>query len=127
MAVIIAVTDLPTALQSADSIDLMIDGANAIATRVAPCLASEDPEPTEDQLTEARLILLGMVKRWVEAGSGSIQQQTTGPFGMVVDTRQKSSGYRPWPSEVNDLQVICQTSDRTGKAGHVDMWAVPVE
>ena len=125
MATIIEISDLPTALQSAESIELMIDGANAIAARVAPCLASDDPSPSDDQIVEARLILLGMIARWVEAGSGAVQQQTAGPFSMMVDTRQKSSGYRPWPSEVNDLQTICQTSDRTGRAGHVDMWDVP--
>lgn len=117
---IIESSDLPGSVQSAESIDLMIDGANAIAARVAPCLLL--PEVTTEQMDEARLILLGMIKRWVEAGSGAMQQQTAGPFGMIIDTRQKSSGYRAWPSEVNDLQVICRTSDRTGKAGHVDMW-----
>ena len=116
---IIILSDLPSALQSAESIDLMIDGANAAAARVAPCLAET---PTSDQVSEARLILLGMIKRWVEAGSGALSQSTAGPFGMVVDTRQKSSGYRAWPSEVADLQVICAEGSRAGKAGHVDMW-----
>lgn len=119
---IIISTDLPAALQAADSIDLMIDGANAIAARVAPCLDSNEPAPTTEQVSEARLILLGMIKRWVEAGSGAFSQQTAGPFGMVVDTRQKSSGYRAWPSEIADLQVICAEGSRAGKAGHVDMW-----
>lgn len=123
---VINIADLPDALQSADSIDLMIDGANAIAARVAPCLDSEnDPEPSDGQLSEARLILLGMIRRWVEAGSGALQSQTAGPFAVAIDTRQKSSGYRAWPSEVADLQVICSTGSRAGKAGHVDMWAVP--
>lgn len=122
MATIIDDVDLPDALQTAESIDLMLDGANAIAARVAPCLVSSDPAPSDAQVAEARLILLGMIKRWSEAGSGAFQQHTAGPFGVVVDTRQKASGYRAWPSEVNDLQVICQTSSRAGKAGHVDMW-----
>lgn len=120
MAVIIDIPDLPTATQSAESIDMMVDGANAIAVRVAPCLVSEDV--TTDQLDEARLILLSMIQRWTDAGSGAFTQQTTGPFGVVMDTRQKSSGYRAYPSEVTDLQSICRTTTRAGKAGHVDMW-----
>lgn len=106
---IIDKTDLPVALQTADSIDLMVAGANAAAARVAPCLVATDPPPSNEQLAEARLILLGMIQRWTEAGSGAFQQQTAGPFGVVVDTRQKSSGFRPWPSEIADLQTLCAT------------------
>lgn len=107
MAEIIKVEDLPAALQSADLIGVMVAGANASASRVAPCLASDDPAPTADQLAEAKLILLGAVKRWAEAGSGAVSQQTAGPFGMMIDTRQKSSGFRLWPTEITDLQAIC--------------------
>lgn len=108
MAAIIDVADLPTALQSAEMIADMVDGANARASRVAPCLADTTTPPTSDQLAEAKLVLLGAVKRWAEAGSGALQSQTAGPFGMTVDTRQRT-GFNLWPSEIQELQAICST------------------
>lgn len=126
MADIIAVIDLPTAIQSAEMINDMVDGANAKASRVAPCLtwADEDadhPAPSTGQLAEAKLVLLGAVKRWAEAGSGALQSQNAGPFGMTVDTRQRS-GFNLWPSEITDLQAICTTagSGNSGRAFEVD-------
>lgn len=102
MAVVIEVTDLPAALQSADLIQVMVDGANSKALRVAPCLA----EPDAGQLAEAKLILLGAVKRWADAGAGAFSQQTAGPFSVSTDTRQRT-GFNLWPSEIRDLQAIC--------------------
>lgn len=72
--------------------------------------------PTTEQLAEAKLVLVGAMKRWVEAGAGALQSQTVGPFGMTVDTRQRSSGFNLWPSEINQLQEICQ-SNTTGSSG----------
>jgi hypothetical protein len=111
MADIIIVTDLPTALQSAEMVADMVAGANAKASRVAPCLTwdgsdTAKPAPTADQLAEARLVLLGAVKRWAEAGAGSFQSQTAGPFGVQVDTRQRT-GFNLWPSEIAALQEVC--------------------
>src|SRR5690242_11860521 len=88
-------------------VDVMVAGANARATRVAPCLASTDPLPSDDLLAEAKLILIGAVKRWVEAGAGALQSQTAGPYGLTVDTRQRT-GYNLWPSEIEQLQELCR-------------------
>lgn len=165
MAIIIIVSDLPAPLQTVEMVQTMVDGANAKASRVAPCLT--DPTstawvastayavgdlvrlasgeflevtvagtsgatiptvpaavggtvtdgtaawkriaPTPDGLAEARLVLIGAVKRWVEAGSGALQQQTAGPFGHTIDTRQRT-GYNLWPSEISDLQAICKVA-----------------
>ena len=120
MATIIAVSDLPQSLQDAELIELMVSGANANASRVAPCLTwdgseTTKPAPSADQLAEARLVLIGAVKRWAEAGSGALSQQTAGPFGMTVDTRQKA-GYSLWPSEIERLQDICRTGGPVGRA-----------
>lgn len=112
---IINVSDLPESLQASDMIDLMVDGANARAARVAPCLVSADPAPTADQLAEARLVLVGAVKRWSETGAGALQAQTAGPFSQAIDTRQRS-GFSLWPSEINALQDICATSDTSASA-----------
>lgn len=111
MAEIIYVTDLPTALQSVEMVGDMVAGANAKASRVAPCLTYDgtvtgQSAPTADMLAEAKLVLLGAVKRWAEAGSGALQSQNAGIFGMTVDTRQRG-GFNLWPSEITDLQAIC--------------------
>lgn len=107
MADIIAVTDLPASIQNAELVDTMVAGVNAKASRVAPCLVDTTTPPNPDQIAEAKLVLIGAVKRWVEAGAGALQSQTVGPFGMSVDTRQKSSGFNLWPSEIKQLQEIC--------------------
>jgi hypothetical protein len=109
VAEIIQVTDLPASLQTTELVDAMVAGANAKASRVAPCLASADPAPTADQIAEARLILLGAVKRWAEAGAGAFQQQTAGPFSVTTDTRQRT-GFNLWPSEIEALQEICRAA-----------------
>lgn len=122
MATIIEVTDLPDALQSNELIQLLVDGANAKASRVAPCLAGTgDDAPTADQLAEAKLILVGAVKRWAEASSGALSSQTAGPFGVTLDTRQRS-GYNLWPSEIEGLQEVCRDpgAGGTGRAFEVD-------
>lgn len=108
MAEIIQVSDLPAALQQAEMVNAMVAGANARASRVAPCLAATDPAPSADLLAEARLILLGAVKRWAEAGAGSFTQQTAGPFSVSTDTRQRT-GFNLWPSEIEALQELCRT------------------
>ena len=117
MAIILFVTDLPSKVQSAVELpllDSMVAGANSKASRVAPCLTwdgsdTTKPAPTADQLAEAKLILIGAVQRWVEAGSGAVTQQSAGPFSQSVDTRQRS-GFNLWPSEITDLQAICKAA-----------------
>ncbi|MEU5668952.1 hypothetical protein ABZ749_01015 [Micromonospora sp. NPDC047753] len=106
---IILPSDLPASLQGGELVAVMVAGANAKASRVAPCLASTDPAPTAGQLAEAKLILIGAVKRWAEAGAGAFQQQTAGPYSVTTDTRQRS-GFNLWPSEIDALQALCRTS-----------------
>ena len=115
MAAIITVSDLPAEIQSAEMVRTMVAGANAKASRVAPCLASVETPPTADQLDEARLVLIGAIKRWHESGSGAFQQQQAGPFGVTVDTRQRT-GYNFWPSEIEQLQSICTTGETSSSA-----------
>lgn len=115
---IIELGDLPSDVQAHELVQVLLDGANAKALRVAPCLASTDPVPTAEQLAEARLILIGAIRRWSEAGSGAYQAQTAGPFGVTLDTRQRG-GYSLWPSEIEALQDICQAG-RGGRAFEVD-------
>lgn len=119
MAVIITESDLPSAIQAAESIELMVAGANAKASRVAPCLAfdgsdADHPLPTDDQLAEAKLIIVGAVKRWVETGAGAAQTQQAGPFAQTIDTRQRT-GYNLWPSEIEALQDVCKAAGEGGR------------
>jgi hypothetical protein len=104
--------DLPASLQTADLIHMMLAGANAKVVRVAPCLVDPVTPPSAEQLNEARLVLVGAIKRWVEAGAGSFQSETVGPFGHTIDTRQRV-GFNLWPSEINQLQDICATGTTT--------------
>lgn len=126
MVTIITAADLPTAIQSHESVALMVDGANAKASRVAPCLAWADedadhPAPSSDQLAEAKLVLVGAVRRWAETSAGAFQSQQAGPFGVTLDTRQRT-GYNLWPSEIEGLQEICRASGSggTGRAFEID-------
>lgn len=105
---IITINDLPESVRGSDMVTTFVDGANARATRVAPCLADN---PTPQQMAEARLILVGAIKRWSEAGSGAVQQQSAGPFSMGVDTRQRG-GFNLWPSEIAGLQDVCGSEGR---------------
>jgi hypothetical protein len=124
VADIIDVTDLPSALQTSELVDAMVAGANAKASRVAPCLTwdgtvTDQPAPSVGQLAEARLVLIGAVKRWAEAGAGSVSEQHAGPFGMTVDTRQRT-GFNLWPSEIEGLQDICSTGTTGREAFSID-------
>lgn len=112
MTEIITSADLPDDIAANAMAALWVDGANARASRVAPCLANEDPAPTAEQLAEAKLILIGAVMRWSQAGAGAIQSQNAGPFGVTIDTRQRT-GFNLWPSEINQLQDICKTGSES--------------
>lgn len=123
---IIVVNDLPQSVKDAFEADELADivaGLNAKAERVAPCLTGTDPAPSESQLAEAKLILLGTLKRWAEAGAGALTQhsQTAGPFTTSdsYDTRQRT-GYNLWPTEIAQLQDLCGASGGSGRAFEVD-------
>ena len=122
----IVVDDLPQSVKDAfeaDELTGIVAGLNAKAERVAPCLTGTDPAPSEGQLAEAKLILLGTLKRWAEAGAGALTQrtQTAGPFNQSEshDTRQRT-GYNLWPSEIGDLQAICASGSDSSSAFTVD-------
>ena len=177
MTDIIAVSDLPTAVRSADLVDLMVQAANAKASRVAPCLTAPTTAwaastaysvgdtavltggealkvtiagtsgtvapaapaldvtvddntvtwqrigPTPEVTAEAKLILIGAVKRWTEAGSGAVSTKTTmtGPYmnTETLDTKVRT-GYNLWPSEIVQLQELCRTGGNS-TAYTVDM------
>lgn len=110
--------DLPEAIASNSMAQMWVDGANARAARVAPCLALSNPDPTIEQIAEARLVLVGAIMRWSQAGSGAVQSRAAGPFSETLDTRQRT-GYNLWPSEIKQLQDICKSGTQ-GTAFAVD-------
>ncbi len=116
MAEIISAYDLPIDVAGNAMSTAWIDGANARASRVAPCLVASDPAPTLDQLAEARLILIGAIMRWSQVGTGALQSQSAGPFAATFDTRQRG-GFNLWPSEIAQLQDICKNGAESAAYG----------
>lgn len=117
MAIIITEADVPQEVKDrldAGTLTLMVDGLNAKATRVAPCLA----DGAAEVLAEARLILIGALGRWSKAGEGAVVNQGAGPFQQTIDTRQARTGWQLWPSEIDELQALCGAAE--GKAFEID-------
>ena len=115
--------DLPKQVQEHELVSAMVAGANARARRVAPGLWDEDKDGAR---AEAKLILLGAVQRWSEAGAGALSQVQAGPFQMSTDNRSRS-GFNLWPSEIEDLQALCASAspgafsiDTVGVNAHVN-------
>jgi hypothetical protein len=88
----------------------MIEDAEAMALLVAPCLDMDDDDYdlSDNRQAAVKAILRAALLRWNEAGTGAFQAQTTGPFGVTMDTRQHRRNMF-WPSEIESLQSICQT------------------
>ena len=112
MVDIIRLEDLPTKVREHELAETLVAGANARALRVAPCLAEPDSASAR---SEAKLILVGAVQRWAEAGSGAVAQASAGPFQLSTDTRQRT-GFNLWPSEIEVLQDLC-SKDAGGAFG----------
>ena len=106
MGTFLTVDDLaPFATIEATKAAAMIEDAEAMAVLAAPCINAAGFEFG----TAVRAILRGAVLRWNETGSGAVQSQTAGPFGVQVDTRQERRGMF-WPSEIVALQSLCADS-----------------
>lgn len=110
----------------------MIADAEAMAAMAAPCI-TEAEFAANTTLTGALVaILRGAVLRWHDAGSGAVSQQTAGPFSQSVDTRTPRRAMF-WPSEIADLQKLCQsytgavdaafTIDTAGSSTTTGHWA----
>ena len=95
----------------------MIADAEAMAVSVAPCLVSGDPM-TSEQVAAVRAILRRAVLRWHETGTGMVTQQSAGPFQQSIDTTRSAPRGLFWPSEITELQGICQqVTGATGGRG----------
>ena len=112
----------PFATIEATKLAAMIEDAEAQACLAAPCL--NDPSVTlpEWVFPAVKSILRGAIIRWDDSGSGAVQQQTAGPFSMMLDNRQK---YRALfqPTEIEQLRAVCAkvTNQKPGAAWSVSM------
>lgn len=103
----ITVDDLvPFATIEEEKAQAMVDDATATAMLAAPCLG-DDTELTDAQTAAVKAVLRGAILRWNEAGTGALQSQNAGPFGVTLDTRTQRRGMF-WPSEIEQLQNICK-------------------
>lgn len=103
-AVILTVDDLtPFADIGAVKAEAMIVDAMAMATVIAPCIA------TADFAYEgaARAVIRGAILRWNDSGTGALTQQGAGPFQVSYDNRQARRTLF-WPTEINQLQDLCK-------------------
>ncbi|MBP2211089.1 hypothetical protein JOJ87_001433 [Rhodococcus ruber] len=93
---------------------LMIEDAIATASVVAPCIL----EDTFVHEAAAKAIIRGAILRWNDSGNGAVVSQAAGPYSQTIDTRvnRRSMFY---PSEITDLQRLCQAYKR-GRAFTVD-------
>lgn len=96
----------------------MIEDAEAVAARLAPCILVDGFE----HVGAAKAILRGAVLRWHEAGTGAMSQVSSGPFQMSTDTRSPRRGMF-LPSEIAELQALC----RDGKPGLSEMDTMPAQ
>jgi hypothetical protein len=99
----------------------LIEDAMSRAARVAPCI--RDDSLSDDHALAARGVIRDAVLRKNDAGTGAVQQQTAGPFGQAIDTREPRRALF-WPSEIAELQAICAEHNGTAattRAGELDM------
>jgi hypothetical protein len=98
----------PFATISEAKAEAMITDALAMAARVAPCILDEDFEYAD----AAKAILRRAIIRWHEAGSGAAVQQTAGPFSQTIESKPSRGLF--WPSEIEQLQELCQAEQTSG-------------
>jgi len=128
MGVFIVPDDLaPFAVIALAKATAMIEDAEATATLRAPCLPGLLVAPIDEtadalalrtaKLAAVKAVLRGAILRWVDAGSGAVVQQTTGPFSATIQPQARRSLF--WPSEIEQLQGVCATQE-TGQAFAID-------
>lgn len=102
----------------------MIEDAEATAATVAPCILEDAFLEDATRKAYVKAVIRGAVLRWNEAGSGAYQAQTSGPYGVTMDTRQQRRGML-FPSEIEQLQEACKRyragDDDGGAAATISM------
>ena len=105
-AVIIETNDVQVFAPGAseDVIRDLIAGTMARAALLAPCLKTSTL--TDDAAAAAKDILVGVIVRAIESGSGEITSMMAGSFQQTVDTtKRRAQRFRP--DEIRELQALC--------------------
>lgn len=90
-----------------------IDDAWAKAIGIAPCIA--ETTFADEKIPLVVAILRGIILRWDEAQSGALNGKTqmAGPYQQALQfSSQPKRGYVLQPSEIVDLQKLCQKQGR---------------
>lgn len=112
----------PFATIDAEKAAAMIADAEAQAVVVAPCLARDGITLTKAQLAYVVSILRRAILRWNETGdSGAVTttHESAGPWSQTMTVQNRSSRGLFWPSEIADLQRLCEQIDGTVKSDKV--------
>lgn len=106
MAVTITVADVTTFSPNAseDAVEALIAGTVARAALLAPCLKEDGLD--EDSAAAAKDILVGVILRALESGTGEVSSLMAGSFQQQIDTTQRRT-QRFRPDEIRELQRIC--------------------
>ncbi|UPW09791.1 hypothetical protein M1C59_02740 [Gordonia terrae] len=101
--------------------EAMIETAWARAQDVAPCLTGQigdEPAPplTDVETVIVKDVLRAAILRWHDRGSGAHSQRTAGEYGETLRAGDTNL-FRP--NEIRDLQKVCGTSRRRGKASTI--------
>lgn len=117
-ALSISTEDLePFASIPEEKAEAMIEDAMAMASLVAPCITEDDLDPKK--AAAAKAVIRGAILRWHESGTGAAVSQTALGFSQTLDTRQERRGMY-WPSEIEQLQKICQAVSESSGAWSYD-------
>jgi len=106
MAVEITVSDVTTFSPNAseDAVEALIAGTLARAAKIAPCLKGDDLD--EDSMAAAKDVLVGVILRALEVGTGEVTTMMAGSFQQTIDTtKRRAQRFRP--EEIRELQQIC--------------------
>ncbi|MGK8466275.1 hypothetical protein [Nocardia cyriacigeorgica] len=98
----------------------MIATAWARAQKIAPCLKDLAADDTQAEVVKSTL--RSVVLRWYDTGSGGVVARTAGDFS------ERLSGFGGGlfrPDEIRDLQEVCGSAGRGGKATTIPTWDEP--
>ena len=87
----------------------MVQGAIARAAEIAPCIKSE----SFAKLDAANGILLDVLLRRVDAGTGSVTHQQAGPYSTSTDVRSTLNLFTQ--QERLDLAALCKPAGAGGR------------
>lgn len=95
--------------------EAMIEDAEAMALLTAPCLS--DLEAEDPKRGSVKAVARTAILRWNDAGTGAIQQVSSGPFQQSAQPQARRAMF--YPSEIEHLRNLCKGGSN-GKAFAID-------